>query len=715
MSKLRYIFILLAVALMAGCQDRQRAEEGGAQGEVSCSVETDVKAQIYNVSTRVGETPTYRLTIYKGTEVVQSYEDYTKIERLRLVAGKYRFVVESGSDMPIAIDAPYFRGEQEVIVTAGETVKVTVSAKLANVRVSSSVSQIIKDNFKEYTLKVSYSTTQDEQTFEHTATLSKADITEGRSIYMSSTQKSFVWTLTMVNNQGTVANFYSEVRGVESCTHYKFDFDIDNTADADDGQLMLTLIVDSSVDHKEEDIDISLEKKELPYMSPKGSFKLDEQNVVNEVVRGAQFIIDLYASAGIKELKIRHSNEQLRDEKAVPFFFRPTAIEASVIQAINAAGIWWSMPISAASYASVNFTDLAAVAPLGEYKFYITLTDNENQVVEHTLHFVVLPDQDHITKTAEYGAKYAILKGEWCTLQAPELLSFQYRADGSADWIIVEPNLVQMEEGTKNYSVRIKGLSPTTKYVYRTYSPAAGDKQGQEMNFTTFAAPEIPNLNFDQAYSSGEYWYPNASGGNSYWATGNDGIVAGPVSMSSNNTEELTDVVKKGGKAVRLRSVRINYGLSPVKFAGGSIFTGTYSTDMMNPINSVRFGRQYKGRPLALKGWYKYTPQIINNDKNGVAGDEWGKLDKCHIYISLEDWGSATSRPGSPRIIGYGELKSNEKVTEYREFYIPIEYKDPLRTPTHVVMAATASHLGGNFCGADGSEMLIDEFALVWE
>ncbi|MEG0656439.1 MAG: PCMD domain-containing protein, partial [Mucinivorans sp.] len=120
---------------------------------------------------------------------------------------------------------------------------------------------------------------------------------------------------------------------------------------------------------------------------------------------------------------------------------------------------------------------------------------------------------------------------------------------------------------------------------------------------------------FDEGYWSGSYWYPNASGGNSYWATGNDGVVAGPVSMSANNRHEEQDVIK--GKAVRLTSVRITFGLSPVKFAGGSIFTGDYKTNMSNPVSSVKFGRAYTGRPLGLKGWYKYKPQIINQMSTG--------------------------------------------------------------------------------------------------
>lgn len=703
MNRYRYILSLVVLSLFfIGCKAVD-GPQGGGEGEVKFSVDTDVKTEIYNVSTKAGETPTYRLLIYRDQTLVKSFDDYTTIQSVKLPAGAYRFVVESGQDLAAAIDAPYFKGEQAVTIKAGETVSATITAKLANVRISTEVSQLIKDNFSDYSIRIG-----------DLMTISKEDILAGRSLYISASSKEFLWTLTLVNNQNVVSTFHETVKDVEPCTHYKFKFDIDSAAE-NEGQVMLDLSVDTSVEHIDVDIDISLEKKELPYMQPTTGFKLGEQIVVNEVTRAVELKIDMFASGLLKTLKIRHTNAWL-DEQRVPYTFEANAIgSGGVFADIKNAGIEWSPILTGSSKVFLDFTKLASKAPLGEYKFYITLQDQANQVVEEVLYFVVLPDQDHITKPVQYGAKYAVLNGEWCTLSVPDGLSFQYKKKSDADWTILDPTNVVMGEG-KNFSARITDLQPLTQYMARTYAPASGDKQGQIVEFTTFDAPEIPNLNFDKAHSEGKYWYPNASGGNSYWATGNDGVVAGPVNMNANNTEELIDVVKAGGKAVRLRSVPITFSLSPVKFAAGSIFTGSYSTDMGNPINSVRFGRPYKGRPLALKGYYKYNPVIINNNKyNGGVSGVSGTMDRCHIYISLEDWGGSNSRPGSPRVIGYGELKSNEKQSTYKEFRIDVQYSDPSRLPTHVVIAATASEFGGLFCGGEGSEMLIDEFELIWQ
>lgn len=702
MNIFKYIAIcVLSMLAISSC--KQNDIGGGELGTVQFGVATDPRADMYSVSTRSVESdPVYRLTIYKSKTQVGFYEDYTKIEKLTLGAGKYIFVVEGGQDNPVAIDEPYFKGEEEVNVVAGQTVEVSIVAKLANVRLSATVSQIIKDNFKDYSFTV------------RGVELTKTMIEQGKSLFISASVPEFTWAIYLKNNQDVESAFSKEITDVVPRSHYKFAFDIDNTAGLEDGSAVLNLEVDNSVDLIESDIDISLEKKELP------SFKYDnpnlvfgEQSVVNEVTRGANFKVAIKSVAGLKELKLRHSSIAL-DAVGIPRLFKPNSMDLGQAEDVNRKGITWSA-LGGTVTSWIDFSALANTAPLGVYTLYVTVVDAENQSVDCVVDFVVLPDQNHITKAAQYGAKYAVLNGEWCTITKPAGMTFQYRAENAADWITVSSQSVTDGKG-KNFSARIVDLTPLTKYVYRTYSAdetLEDEKElGQQMDFTTFDAPEIPNLKFDEGYWGGNNWFFNATGGNSYWASGNEGVTQSIVGMSANNIG-TDDAVS--GKACRLTSVPITMSLSPVKFAAGSIFTGTYSTDMGNPANSPKFGRPYKGRPMALKGWFKYKPVNINNDKDGVAGDQWGKLDKCHIYISLEDWAGSSSRPGSPRIIGYGEFKTDRTVTAYEEFYIPIEYRDPSRIPTHVVLAITASHLGGAFCGGNGSELFVDEFELVWQ
>ncbi len=700
-----YIVLVVIVVSLVGCQRSFQVDD--TQGNVSIILATSSESVVVEKSTKSGVVqplPSYTLTILnsKGEEVAKYGEDEL-LSAIRLDAGRYKFVASSGSDNeePL-LNAPYYYGEEEVTVVAGEMCEVHIIAKLANVRISADFSQVIKDP----SLITSYSFSVGE------AVLDGAEIDAGSSIYLGSSTTEFDWVVDVVNVQGTASKLYQTQRGVVPSSHYKYFFDVDLSTGELDGDMSINLQIDQYLDVNQDSIEINLEKKAPPVLTTVG-FSSGVQKIVKDVSlrdAEAEFQFEVYALT--KEVIVRHTNDELYSA-GVPYTMELTTLTQATKSAANSAGIEWTTPLYDSPESNVSFTKFAEKAPLGEYTFYVSLIDKDDQIVEGTLSFAVLPEMDHITGDAEYGAKYAVLYGQWYTLERPAGLSFQYRESGSEEWILVDTLLVEtISEEAKTFKTRITGLKPLTTYQYRTYTPEV-QYDDRIQSFTTYDAPEIPNLNFEQGYWDGNYWYPNASGGNSYWATGNEGIVASPVSQNS-NTYHTDDAVS--GKAVYMESVRINLGISPVKFAAGNIFTGSYSTNMTDPKASVKFGRPYRGRPLKLVGWYKYLPQNINNDKDGVAGNQWGQPDHCHIYISLEDWGSesATTRPSNPRIIGYGEFKSNQNVGSYSRFEIVINYYED-RVPTHVSLAATSSHLGGDFCGGDGSKLYIDEFELVWE
>ncbi|MEG1587876.1 MAG: PCMD domain-containing protein [Mucinivorans sp.] len=700
--------LMLAVLLLTavGCARDNRSAVGGEQGVVLFSVQTDMTA---NVASRAGETtpPTpetpaiiYRLTILKGETVVGTYPDISKITDLTLPVGAYKFVAESGVEATTAIDAPYYRGEKDVTIVGGQTTAVTITAKLANVRISAVVSQTIKDNFKDYSLTVD------------AVTLTKNDIIANKSLYVSATPGKFTWILNVVNNQDVASISTAEVTGVLPCTHYKFSFDVDKSANENQGQLVLNLTVNTAVTSTEETINLNLEKKEVPKITELGGKILTTSTVIVDVVkREADFRLSVLAQAKLRAVTLSHNNAWLT-ARGVPATFDILTLSSGAAATINAAGITWRDMTLGGLSSSLDFTGLAKNAEQGEYNITIAITDQMGQVTNATVRFSILPDQDHITHDAVSGAKYAVLNGVWCTTAAPIGLTFQYQENGASTWTSVPAAQIQKVEATKSFSATIRGLRANTPYNFRTYSSSApgSEKVGIQKSFTTEFAPEIPNLNFEQQYWSGKTWYPNATGGNSYWATGNEGVNMSPVNKPSNNTD-FNDSANGHPTAVKLSSIG---NVLMVGFAGGSIFTGDYKTNMGSPASSVKFGRAYDGRPLALKGWYKYTGGAINVNSYVKVPGVNGTADKCHIYISLEKWGSATARPSSPNVIGYGELKSADGVPNWTQFNIPIQYNSTDK-PDHVVLVATASYLGGDFCGCSSSVLCIDDFELVWE
>ena len=139
---------------------------------------------------------------------------------------------------------------------------------------------------------------------------------------------------------------------------------------------------------------------------------------------------------------------------------------------------------------------------------------------------------------------------------------------------------------------------------------------------------------------------------------------------------------------------------------------------------SLDWGVPFSSRPLALKGWYKYSPVPIDKTDDAHS-DLSGQMDICQIQILLTDWdkpftvntveGNFVDFDNDPAIIAYGKLESSKTMSGYEEFRIDLEYRDLTRKPKYIVITACASKYGDYFTGGEGSKLLVDEFALVYD
>lgn len=283
---------------------------------------------------------------------------------------------------------------------------------------------------------------------------------------------------------------------------------------------------------------------------------------------------------------------------------------------------------------------------------------------------------------------------------------FEYKRSKDEAWVKVDPALVTRvtdEAGIVHFQASVTGIPMDAKVEYRA---TLGSSVGNVESFVT--AEMLPNLNFDVWTQSGKTYFPNADTKNSFWATGNEGVTMSLVNKDS-NTRPTDDVAQSGGSAARMETISVPF----VNIAAGNLFTGTYKTNISDPASSVTFGRPYSYRPKALQGYYKYAPKVIDVAR-APHEDKKGQMDQCHIYLRLEDWGGATSRPSNPTVVGYGEFKSSEAVGAYKKFEFDIEYYSAVR-PTHVVLVATSSIYGGEFTGGIGSTLYVDNFELIFE
>ena len=308
-------------------------------------------------------------------------------------------------------------------------------------------------------------------------------------------------------------------------------------------------------------------------------------------------------------------------------------------------------------------------------------------------------------------AKFAVVSGNWDGPR-PEGLNFEYRAAGSSSWTAADPSTLVFNDAQKTFEGELWGLVPDTTYEFRAVSSSDPDG-GEVRTFKTESAGTIYNMNFDDWYKDGKVWYPYAQNGEHTWDSANKG--AATFIGSSTTPAEGSDAVK--GKAARMES---KYAI--IAFAAGNLYTGAFGK-VSGVGAQLDWGVPFTSRPLALKGYYKYTPKKIDKTGSGMSSYK-GQMDRAQIMVFLTDWTAPfkinTTKEefvdfNADYIIAYGKLESDAQHNDYVEFTIPLEYRTLDKKPKYVVISACSSYLGDYFTGGVGSTMYVDEFSFVYD
>lgn len=360
-------------------------------------------------------------------------------------------------------------------------------------------------------------------------------------------------------------------------------------------------------------------------------------------------------------------------------------------------------------FSSVRYVYLQYPALNGEterWQLYVLETDVKAQITQ-----------------ADAWATVAWLYG---AAQEGTTVGFRYREAGTETW----KEAPQATQTGGSFSTKVIGLTPETEYEFVAYS---NDDLSAIVSRTTESVVELVNGGFENWCVKNDIVYPYAADEEPYWGSGN----VGASIVNTTLTEGVTDPRpgSTGTLAAQLSSKYANF-LGVGKFAAGNLYIGSYvRNDGTNGI--INFGRPFTVRPLALKGWMKYTCGAVDRISKLPVGStlKEGDPDTGTIYIALGDWdpevygGSAESpveiatryieetafNPNAEGVIAYGELRWTESVEEWTEFTITLDYRATDRVPTHMFIACAASLLGDYFTGSTGSTMWVDDFELVYE
>ena len=275
----------------------------------------------------------------------------------------------------------------------------------------------------------------------------------------------------------------------------------------------------------------------------------------------------------------------------------------------------------------------------------------------------------------------------------------EYRKSSEAEWNTWDDVAVDGTDGT----AIVTGLEADTEYVVRISN---GTVSSDDVIFRTDTPVQLPNMSFDDWSKDNKY--PNASGSD-VWDSANSSGAAVTTSPS-------TDAVE--GYAARLESVSA-FGM----LAAGNIFTGKF-VKLAGMGAELDWGIPFESRPLALRGWYKYSPATINKVKD-LYKDQMGKSDQCQILAFLTDWDSPfrvntntktfVDLDNDPGIIALGQFNTSESSADYIEITIPLVYRSNDRMPGYIVIAGASSRFGDYFTGGIGSVLYLDQFELIYD
>ena len=316
-----------------------------------------------------------------------------------------------------------------------------------------------------------------------------------------------------------------------------------------------------------------------------------------------------------------------------------------------------------------------------------------------------------------------------------EGIKFQYREkaeetaqtdeEDEASWT----DVATTQEEENKYTAMLIGLKASTEYEYRLVN---GEKIaiGKMQSFITEETNKqdtLYNRGFEDWCDVGKNAFPNISANMKFWDTSNTG--ANTIS-AKNPTNKTTNPIVAGTYAAKLESMSVL-----TFFAAASLYTGSFG-EVQIPNAILNFGQPFTSRPIALHGYYQYTPVNVNKVGNNLPDDATvseGNPDQCAIYIALAkksyeinngDTESFIKFESDDNIIAYGTIEGDnvdfgEKTTEsgYTEFTIPLQYKESQfgEKPTHIIIVCSASKYGDYMTGGVGSTLYVDEFSLVYE
>lgn len=706
------MMVVLSLCVFASCN--QEVIQSESYGYLSVSIENDTTEDVVSKADASADDLAFALQVLNisGTPVasVDDHRTVTAENPIRLPIGSYSMVAKGGENLNAAFDNPYYEGRtaENFRVNPNRTTSVSLTCTLANTSFSVEFPEGFSENFTEYEVSVTNGEGESLVLSNAPQAGNKLEAGLDSKAYFAVTG-TLTWELYLKNKEGGEYRATETITGVKAKQHYHLTFEMGEDQSGDGG-FVLKINLANNWDDTEHEVILDFYQKNMPEIAVNESFSAESgESISVPIGNEAEKVLTFNAPEGFRSILLLHENATLA-EKGLPESVEFVGASSNLLSTLASAGFVVTDVSTAAvtnSSAKVDFdiTDFVASLPVGTYQIDFSLVDKRGRCDSFCLIIEVISDVDAEASAAYTGwASFAKLEGRFFNKSKQNDITFQYRKASETEWKEVSRSKVTVNTASMTFSTIVYSLAPSTEYVFRAVS--SEDIETKEIKFTTAAAGTIHNLNFDSWSDSDKY--PNASGYD-IWDSANS-------SGAAVTTTPISDAIS--GKAARLESVKA-MGM----MAAGNIFTGEFA-GLAGLGAKLDWGVDFNARPIAMRGYYKYTPKTIDMAKSPYT-DMKGQMDQSQILVFLTDWTSRfrintsskefVDLDNDPGIIALGQFNSSNTDTGYVKFTLPLVYRDATRIPNYIVIAAASSRYGDYFTGGVGSVLCIDEFELVYD
>lgn len=710
--RISYIMmVMLASWTMISCN--QEIIQNESHGYLSVGLVADTSEEVVSKAGDSTEDLVFALDVLNTSgSVVTSVDDHRTVTAenpIELMIGSYSLIARSGEKLNAAFDAPYYEGRsaENFKITPNKTTTVDLTCSLANTKFTVAFPEDFGTVFTDYEVTVTNGIGE-KLTFSNKPEAGNVSEAGFASAAYFAVTGNLTWELYLKNTEGgeyRATQTYTEVKAKQ---HYHLAFEMKDP-ESGEGGFIIKINLENSWDDESHDLVLDFYKKNMPQISTNEEFSVESgESFSIPIGNNSEKVLSFSAPEGFRSVLLLHENSVLT-EMGLPESVEFVGASSALLSQLSAAGFVVSTTSTksiAASAIAVDFdmTGFFAGLPVGQYEMDFTLVDQRGRCDVFELIVEVISDVDAEAVAAHTGwAAFAKLEGRFFDLSKKNDVTFQYKKAADSQWTSVNKSSLSIDTKSMKYSTVLYSLEPSTTYVFRAVS--SEDIETKEITFSTSGAGTIHNLNFDSWSDSNKY--PNALGYN-IWDSANS-------SGATTTTTPSDDAVK--GKAARLESVTAFSML-----AAGNIFTGKF-VELAGLGAKLDWGTPFTSRPLALRGYYKYSPKAIDKVKDPYK-DLKGQMDQSQIIIFLADWDQPfrvntddkdfVNVDTDSGIIAHAQINSSESNSGYVKFTLPLVYRNN-RIPKYLVIACASSRYGDYFTGGKGSVLFVDEFELIYD